>query len=433
MPKGPRKLAVEFGNPSLTHYGGVYLLHRFLTRIGFKNAVASDVRLAQRNNRYSVGELLLAILYPMILGLERIETTHLLQANGVFQYLSGLTHYPNATTLRRFLLRIAPQALPRLRKLHDRFLAQMSVRPRRRRRLIFDLDSTALIVYGKQERADVGYHPFKPGRRSYHPLLCFEGQTKDFWHGELRPGHAYSGAGVRDLLATCFTKVPTGIRQVIIRADKGFYDHKTIAWLEQRSAHFVIAVKLHPILKQRLVGLRYRRYRGNVSTAQFSYRPFGLKKRYRYVVIRRPQAEEPSEQLTLFKRGQYFYQVFVTNLTLQPLNLWHFYNGRAGIERIIRELKGGYHLGKIPTHYYLANESYFHLLLLAYNLVNWFKRLCLPEEFQSATLTTLRNQIFLMPAQLLRAGNRPRLTMPTSGERETAWKYALHKIEKLKL
>src|SRR6266545_1426983 len=178
MPKGPRKLAINFGNKNLTHYGGVYLLHRFLTRIGFKNAVAMEVRLAQRNNRYSVGELLLAIIYPIILGLERIETTHLLQANGVFQYLSGLSHYPNATTLRRFLLRMAPQALPRLRKLHDRFLARMSVKPRRPRRLIFDLDSTALIVYGKQEAADVGYHPFKPGRRSYHPLLCFEGTNE---------------------------------------------------------------------------------------------------------------------------------------------------------------------------------------------------------------------------------------------------------------
>jgi|SRR3989442_1729378 len=109
MPKGPRKLRIAFGNQSLTHYGGIYLLHRFLTQIGFKKAVAKDVRLAQRNNRYTVGELLLAIIYPLILGLERIETSHLLQANGVFQYLSGLTHYPNATTLRRFLLRIAPK------------------------------------------------------------------------------------------------------------------------------------------------------------------------------------------------------------------------------------------------------------------------------------------------------------------------------------
>lgn len=45
MPKGPRNLAIALGAETLTHYGGVYLLHRFLSRIGFKNAVAMDVRL----------------------------------------------------------------------------------------------------------------------------------------------------------------------------------------------------------------------------------------------------------------------------------------------------------------------------------------------------------------------------------------------------
>ena len=48
----------------------------------------------------------------MILGLERIETAQLLRQNGVFQYLTGLPSYPEATTLRRFLLRVAPTALP---------------------------------------------------------------------------------------------------------------------------------------------------------------------------------------------------------------------------------------------------------------------------------------------------------------------------------
>jgi len=38
-----------------------------------------------------------------------------------------------------------------------------------------------------------------------------------------------------------------------------------------------------------------------------------------------------------------------------------------------------------------------------------------------------------MPAQLVRADNRPRLVMPHSGQREQAWKFALHKIEKLRL
>src|SRR5215831_16410241 len=431
MARGPRKLTIKFGATTLTHDGGVYLLHRFLSRIGFKQALARQIELAQRNNRYSVGQMVLALLYPMFLGLERIETSQLLRQNGVFQYLTGLPSYPDATTLRRFLLRLAPTALSKMRARHDRFLPQMTERARPSRRLIFDVDSTGLVLYGKQENARSGYNPIKRGRPSYHPLLCFEGQTKDFWHGELRPGDAHTAAGVRDLLATCFGKIPTGVRQVIIRADKGFYDHKTFAWLEDRKARFVIAAKLTQAIKQRLSGLRYHHHGGNVSTAQFLYRPFGLQRRYRFVVIRRPQTEESSEQLTLFKMGQCFYQVFVTNLTLQPLNLWRVYNGRAGVERIIRELKSAYHLGKIPTHHFSANETYFHLLLLAYNLVNWFKRLCLPEEFQSATLATLRNQIFLMPAQLLRADNRPRLVMPHSGDREKAWKFALTKIDKL--
>lgn len=121
MPKGALNLALAFGAETLTHYGGVYLLHRFFSRIGFENALAMDVRVVQRNNRYSVGEMLLALLYPMILGLERIETTQLPRQNGMFQYLTGLHTYPNPSTLRRFLLRVTPPALPQLRALHDRF------------------------------------------------------------------------------------------------------------------------------------------------------------------------------------------------------------------------------------------------------------------------------------------------------------------------
>jgi len=433
MPKGPRKVTVTFGYNSLTHFGGTYLLHRFFSRIRLKKHLTREAGFVQRNNRYSVGEILLALLYPMILGLERIETTSLLQPNGVFRFLSGLSTYPNPSTLRRFLLRMAPQALPKLRKLHDRFLAKMITKPHPPWRLIFDVDSTVLVLYGKQEEARVGYNPIKHGRPSYHPLLCFEGQTKDFWHGELRPGDVHTSSGVLELLGACFAKIPAGVRSVLIRADKGFYDHKVVEWLEERNARFVIVARITKPIKRKLPHQRYTSVSHGVEAAEFPYQPTRWLHPYRFVVIRRPQPEEPSEQLTLFKLGKYHYQVLVTNLDLQPLNLWRLYNDRAGVERIIRELKGDYPLGKIPTRHFFANQAYFHLLLLAYNLVNWFKRLCLPPEFQTATLQTLRNQILLMPAQLIRAGNRPRLAMPTSGPREIAWKYALHKIERLRL
>lgn len=97
MPKRPQDTRHFFWRTELDHYGGAYLVHRFLTQIGFKDAVASEM-LAQRNHRYSVGPMLLALLYPMILRLEWIETTQLLRQDGVFQYLTGLPSYPNATT-----------------------------------------------------------------------------------------------------------------------------------------------------------------------------------------------------------------------------------------------------------------------------------------------------------------------------------------------
>lgn len=432
MARGPRNLVVSFGSRTLTHFGGVYLLHRFLTRLGFKAALAKDVAFAQRNNRYSVGEMILALLYPMILGLERLETTHLLTRNGVFQYLTGLPAYPNATTLRRFLLRLAPAALPKLRRLHDRFRSKI-VEHEDQRHFIFDVDSTVLVVYGKQEHARIGYNPIKRGRPSYHPLLCFEGISRDFWHGELRAGDAHTAQGAVGLLEACFTRLPPSARRVEVRADSGFYDRKIVQWLEDKQAGFAIVARLTRPLKHTLPSLSYTVHRGGIETAEFFYEPHKWPHPYRFIAIRRFRPDDPSEQLTLFSTGRYSYQVLVTNLDLHPLNLWRFYNDRAAIELIIRELKGDYPLGRIPTKHFFANEAYFHLLLLAYDLINWFKRLCLPEEFQAMTLGSLRSRLLLAPAQLTRTDNQPTLKLPQNFLYQDAWNHALKQINRLRL
>ncbi|MGH7966246.1 MAG: IS1380 family transposase [Candidatus Binatia bacterium] len=433
MPKGPRTLRIAFGAETLTHYGGVSLLHRFLTRIGFKHAMAQDIRLMQRHNRYSVGEMFLAVLYPMIRGLERIEPAHLLKQNGVFQYLTGLRSYPNPTTVRRCLLRVAPTALPTLRRRHDRRLARMTVRPHPPSRLICDVDSTVLVLYGKQEHARIGSNPIKRGRPSDHPLRCFEGLSQDFWHGALRPGDAHTASGTRELLTACFAKIPTGVRAVMIRADKGVYDHTLIEWLEAQKTGCVIVARLPAPITRTLAQLRYVSPSRGIEVAEFPYQPIRWPHPSRFVVIRRPQPDDPTDQLTLFKLGRYHDQVLVTNLPLQPLNLWRFSNDRAGVELLIKQLNGEYALGSSPTRHFFANETDFHLLLLTDNLINWFKRLCLPQECQNATLQTLRHKILLMPAQLRRVGNRPSLALPASGPGEAAWRHALHQIERLKL
>lgn len=120
MRRGPRNLRVAADGVGLTQFGGVALIEQFFRRIGLQGALSQHIRFVQRNSRYSISESLEALIYPLLLGLGRIETTEPLRYNGVFRYLAGLPGYPDATTLRCFLERFARAGRNGLLKLHDR-------------------------------------------------------------------------------------------------------------------------------------------------------------------------------------------------------------------------------------------------------------------------------------------------------------------------
>jgi Transposase DDE domain group 1 len=427
--RGPRNLRVAADGIGLTQFGGVALVELFFQAIGLQAALSRHIRFAQRNNRYSISESLKALLYPLILGLGRIETTEPLRHNGVFHYLAGLPGYPEATSLRRFLERFARAGRHAFLDLHDTWRVAMI---RRSASVILDLDTTVLTVYGRQERASVGYNPKKRGRPSYLPLLCIEGNTRDCWEGSYHPGNTSASAITIPLLERAFAKLPVVIREVRVRADGAFFDHKIIEFIEGKHAFYTIVARLSQPLKNRLSGLRYQRISSGVWAAAFRYRPQGWPGRRRFVVIRRPVPEEPSAQLHLFQLGGYSYQVLVTNLPLTPLNLWRFYNQRARAELIIRELKDAYTLGKIPTKDFPANEAFFQIVLLAYNLLNWFKRLCAPTHLQRATLQRLRQRLFLVPSQFVRPAGVPTLRLAPSYPHVADFRETLRRIRRLR-
>jgi hypothetical protein len=118
--RGPKRIRVSFAGQHLPRFGGAFLLHGFFRRLRLRRRFRDGVALPQRNNAYSIPEMLLAILYPVILGLGRIETTELLRQNGVFQALTGLPAYPDPTAVRRFLHRFALRGLPKFRRFHSR-------------------------------------------------------------------------------------------------------------------------------------------------------------------------------------------------------------------------------------------------------------------------------------------------------------------------
>jgi hypothetical protein len=430
MRRSPRNVKISCNHAGLSHFAGSYFFQEFLRVLHFRYFLAEQIRYPRRNRDYSVSQMLLALVYPIVLGLDRIETAALLRSDGTFQYLTGLQSFPDPQTLRRFLLNAPTHLREQLHRINDRLLQRFIHMPERRSRLIFDLDSTVLTVFGHQEGAEVGYNPRYRGKRSYDPLLCLEANSSFLWDVELRHGDAGTWAGSEELLGCCFHSVPSDIRELRVRADAGFGYRPVLEMLEARPAQYAVVARMTPYLKRELRGLRYEPMNPRWEIADFEHQPHDWPHARRCIVARR-KIEEAELQPTLFTLERYAYRAWHTTLPLTPAGVWHFYDGRAGMERRIREIREDFALPKIPTRTFAANALYLEVIRLAYNLVTAFQRTCLPQEWQSLTLGKLRHRLFWLPGELTRPQNRPTLRLANLPVIRDWAEKILHRVHKL--
>jgi len=431
MRRSPRNLQIACDHRGLTHFGGVYFFHEFLQVLQIRHFLSRNLRYPRRNRRYSLSQMILALVYPLVLGLDRLETASFLRSNGTFQYLTGLPNFPDPQTLRRFLHQAPDSFREQMNGVNNRLLQTFIHLPDHRSRLIFDLDSSVVTVFGRQENAEVGYNPRYRGKRSYNPLLCIEANSSYLWDTELRPGNAGTWDGSVELMATCFVNVPRDIRELRVRADAGFGFNPVLEILEARATQYAVVARLTQAFKRLLPGLRYESVNQQWEMADFAYRPHGWREARRFVVARRfiPGEEAPT---TLFTLGRYVYRAWVTNMDLQPAGVWHFYDGRAGMEPRICELREDFALRKIPTASFAANSLYLEIVRLAYNLVTAFQRNCLEESWQNLTLQKLRYKLFLLPGELTRPHNRPILRLKESPILRDLARDILKRVHRLK-
>ena len=262
-------------------------------------------------------------------------------------------------------------------------------------------------------------------------MLCLEANSSLLWDTELRPGNAGTWDGSVELLASCFGSLPADIRELRVRADAGFAYGPVLDMLEARPAQYAVVARLTTGLKRKLGGLKYEPCNPVWEMAEVEFRPMGWPKDRRFVIARR-KIEETEPEPTLFHLNRYLYRAWVTNLPLTPAGVWHFYDGRAGMEPRICELRENFALRKIPTRGFAANALYWEIIRLAHNLVTVFQRTCLPGEWQDLNLNTLRYKLFWLPGELTRPQNRPTLRLANSPVIQTWTDQIQHRIHKLK-
>ena len=107
--------------------------------------------------------------------------------------------------------------------------------------IIFDMDSTEDLGYGNQE--ELKYNGYFR-HNSYHPLLLFDGNTRDMIMSNLRPGNVYTSRDAVPLLEKAYDSLIGDNKiRVIGRSDSGFADPKIFIFFEERDSDYYIRLR----------------------------------------------------------------------------------------------------------------------------------------------------------------------------------------------
>ncbi len=103
------------------------------------------------------------------------------------------------------------------------------------------------------------------------------------------------------------------------------------------------------------------------------------------------------------------------------------------MENYIKEAKNGFGFDKMNSHSYQVNEVKMMFSILAYNLTNWLRTLCFPEEQKTMQIDTIRTRIIKVASKLVKSGRSLYFKLASSFVyQEFFWK-VIQRIQKLKL
>ena len=117
-------------------------------------------------------------------------------------------------------------------------------------------------------------------------------------------------------------------------------------------------------------------FKGKPEMAAMRFRPSTWKKAYRYVLKRTPIIDRDDRQLYLDNgMRKYKYWIVVTNSKRSNTAVLRIAQGRGNQENLIKDLKQGLGLEHVPTGFLGANQAYFMIAALAWNVKTWMLNL----------------------------------------------------------
>ena len=187
-------LRVAFQGSRVTSDGGLVLVRELDERLGFSELIGQHLSDSRgKNTQLPLADLLRQSIYSRMAGYEDVNDAERLAHDPTFRLIGSEKIWERGAALTSRLQSFETELLTQeenltgLATINRELLAKVETIDSPQR-VVLDMDSTEIPVYGQQEQSSYNGH-FES--TCYHPLLLFNGEG-DCLGAKLRPGNVHS-------------------------------------------------------------------------------------------------------------------------------------------------------------------------------------------------------------------------------------------------
>jgi len=329
----------------------------------------------------------------LLAGHRRYAHITALRGDAVAAQALGMNKVVSEDALRRALQRIdeaASAAWLRPSLMH-------SVREALDRPWVLDIDASVKPLYGRQEGAEIGYNPAKPGRPSHVLHTFLVANLRLVLDVQVSAGKQHTSAHAKTALGRLLDELGDKA-PALVRGDCGYGNEGILLTLEERDQPYLLRLRQTKNV-QRLVAQQFARQdwsrpdKQGCQMVQTSLQLQGWSKKRRVVVVRQRirggiarERRVDGKQLKLDLAGPsvhdgerlWEYAVFVTDLDYPLEAIGQLYRDRADAENAFDELKNQWGLGGFTTQDINRCQTVARSCALVYNWWSWYCRAAHP-------------------------------------------------------
>jgi hypothetical protein len=214
-------LKVDFQGSRVTSAAGVILVRELDARLGLSELIEGHLADSRGTNRQlPLADLLRQSVYSRLAGYEDVNDAERLSQDPTFRLIGSEKIWERGAALTSRLqsfeteLLTEEENLAGLAAINRELIAKADALDSPQR-VVLDMDSTEIPVYGQQEPSAYNGH-FES--TCYHPLLLFN-RDGDCLSAKLRPGNVHSAEGWEELLLPEIERQQRLGKEVVFRAD----------------------------------------------------------------------------------------------------------------------------------------------------------------------------------------------------------------------